>query len=38
MSTVFASAEGHRVDFDNPLQQTVATNGVYVARCSNRSK
>lgn len=38
MSTVFASAEGHRVDFDNPLQQTVATNGVYVACCSNRSK
>ena len=34
MSTVFASAEGHRVDFDNPLQETVSTNGVYVARCS----
>jgi spermidine synthase len=34
MSTVFASAEGHRVDFDNPLQQAVATNGVYLARCS----
>ena len=32
MSTVFASAEGHRVDFDNPLQETVSTNGVYVAR------
>lgn len=34
MSTVFARAEGHRVNFDNPLQQTVATNGVYVACCS----
>ena len=34
MSTVFASAEGHLVDFDNPLQQAVATNGVYLARCS----
>jgi spermidine synthase len=33
MSTVFASAEGHCVNFDNPLQQTVSTNGVYVARC-----
>ena len=33
MSTVFASAEGHRVDFDNPLLQTVSTNGIYVARC-----
>ena len=33
LSAVFASAEGHRVEFDNPLLQTVATNGVYVARC-----
>ncbi len=33
LSTVFASAEGQIVQFDNPLLQTVATNGVYVARC-----
>ncbi len=32
LSTVFASAEGHRVEFDNLLLQTVSTNGVYVAR------
>ena len=34
LSTVFASAEGRVIQFDNPLQQTVATNGVYVARCA----
>ncbi len=34
LSAVFASAEGRKVQFDNPLQQTVATNGVYIARCS----
>lgn len=34
LAAVFGRAEGHRVDFDNPLQHTVATNGVYVARCS----
>ena len=33
MSTVFARAEGRAVEFDNPLQQTVATNGVYLAHC-----
>ncbi|MBW2011429.1 MAG: spermidine synthase [Deltaproteobacteria bacterium] len=33
LSTVFASAEGRIVQFDNPLLQNVATNGVYVARC-----
>jgi spermidine synthase len=33
LAAVFASAEGHAVQFDNPLLQTVATNGVYVARC-----
>ena len=33
LSTVFASADGRLVQFDNPLQQTMATNGVYVARC-----
>ena len=30
---VFASAEGHTVEFDNPLQQSTSSNGVYVARC-----
>ena len=34
LSSVFASAEGHTVQFDNPLLQTVATNGVYLAYCS----
>jgi spermidine synthase len=33
LSTVFASAEGKTVQFDNPLLQTVASNGVYVAHC-----
>lgn len=34
LSTVFASAEGHLVQFDNPLLQAVSANGVYLARCS----
>ena len=34
LSAVFASAEGRKVQFDNPLQQALATNGVYIARCS----
>lgn len=34
LSTVFAGAEGRVVQFDNPLQQTVTANGVYVARCN----
>jgi spermidine synthase len=33
LSTVFTSAEGHIVQFDNPLLQTVTANGVYLARC-----
>jgi spermidine synthase len=33
LSTVFGNAEGRIVQFDNPLLQTVAANGVYVARC-----
>jgi len=33
LSTVFGNAEGRVVQFDNPLLQTVAANGVYVARC-----
>ena len=33
LSTVFVSAEGREVRFDNPLQQSVTTNGVYIARC-----
>jgi spermidine synthase len=32
LSSVFARAEGHAVQFDNPLLQAVTTNGVYVAR------
>ena len=31
LSTVFASAEGRLVQFDNPLMQTVAANGIYLA-------
>ena len=32
LSAVFARAEGREIQFDNPLQQTVSTNGVYIAR------
>ncbi|WP_319407814.1 spermidine synthase [uncultured Desulfosarcina sp.] len=34
LSSVFAGAEGFPVQFDNPLLQTGATNGVYLAVCS----
>ncbi len=34
LSTVFASAEGIRIQFDNPLMQSVALNGIYLARCT----
>ena len=33
LSAVFASAEGHTVQFDNPLLRVVTANGVYLARC-----
>ena len=29
---VFGEAEGHRIEFPNPLQETAAVNGVYLAR------
>jgi spermidine synthase len=32
LASVFASAEAHVVEFDNPLQDRMATNTVYVAR------
>ncbi len=32
LASVFASAEAHVVEFDNPLQGRLATNTVYVAR------
>ncbi|MGM0453743.1 MAG: spermidine synthase [Thermodesulfobacteriota bacterium] len=34
LSRVFASAEGRTVEFDNPLQDTKTSNGIYVARDS----
>jgi spermidine synthase len=33
LASVFSRATGHAVQFDNPLQQAQAINGVYVARC-----
>jgi spermidine synthase len=33
LGNVFANAEGHTVEFENPLQQSTSSNGVYVARC-----
>ena len=33
LAAVFASAEGRPVTFENPLQQSKATCGVYVAHC-----
>ncbi|MBS3756407.1 MAG: spermidine synthase [Desulfobacterales bacterium] len=33
LSGVFDRAEGRTVEFDNPLQQSASTNGIYVARC-----
>jgi hypothetical protein len=32
LSSVFDRVEGHVVEFDNPIQENTATNGVYVAR------
>jgi spermidine synthase len=33
LSGTFASAEGHTVQFDNPLLRSVTANGIYLARC-----
>lgn len=33
LSAVFANADGREIQFDNPLQQTISTNGIYIARC-----
>ena len=33
LSRVFANARGYPIQFDNPLQQSISTSGVYVARC-----
>jgi spermidine synthase len=35
LSGVFDHANGHVVEFDNPIQRTTATNGVYVATVSS---
>ena len=32
LSSVFTDVRGHSVQFDNPLQQSTATSGIYVAR------
>jgi len=32
LSGVFSWAEGHVIEFENPLQQSMAVNGIYVAR------
>lgn len=34
LSKVFADARGHSIQFENPLQQSTSTNGVYVAHRS----
>ena len=34
LSGVFANAQGHSIQFENPLQQSRSTNGIYVAHCS----
>ena len=34
LSRVFPDVQGHPIQFDNPLQQSTSTSGVYVARCS----
>ena len=31
LSSVFTDVEGHSVQFDNPLQQSTSTSGIYVA-------
>ena len=33
LERVFDGVEGHTVTFENPLQQSTSSNGVYVARC-----
>ena len=35
LSSVFATAEGHTIEFQNPLRQSYASNGIYVARTCN---
>ena len=32
LGNVFANAEGHTVEFENPLQQSRSSNGIYVAQ------
>jgi hypothetical protein len=32
LSNVFDQVDGHVVEFENPIQDKTATNGVYVAR------
>ena len=32
LAKTFEHAEGHAIEFDNPLQHRTATNGVYLAR------
>ena len=34
LSSVFTDVQGHPIQFDNPLQQSTSTSGVYVACCS----
>jgi spermidine synthase len=34
LSRVFADVQGHSIQFENPLQQSISTNGIYVAHCS----
>jgi spermidine synthase len=33
LSRVFADARGHSIQFENPLQASTSTNGIYVAHC-----
>lgn len=33
LSKVFSDVRGHSIQFENPLQQSTSTNGVYVAHC-----
>lgn len=34
LSGIFANVRGHSIQFENPLQQSTSTNGIYVAHCS----
>ena len=34
LSAAYTSVQGREIQFDNPFQQTVATNGIYIARSS----